>query len=79
VGATVISITNYPVSPLAKNSDIILLTAVFTNNVEGEVISKRIAQLCILESLYINILLKLKQKVIEDLEKSELAVELNKL
>jgi RpiR family transcriptional regulator, carbohydrate utilization regulator len=79
VGATVISITNYPVSPLAKNSNIILLTAVFTSNVEGEVISKRIAQLCILESLYINILLKLKQKVIEDLEKSELAVELNKL
>ena len=79
VGAKVISITNYPVSPLAKNSDIVLLTAVFTNNVEGEIISKRIAQLCILESLYINVLLKLKQEVIEDLEKSELAVELNKL
>ncbi|MBA7524505.1 HTH-type transcriptional regulator RpiR [subsurface metagenome] len=79
VGATVISITNYPISTLAKNSDIVLLTAVFINNVKGEVISKRITQLCILESLYINVLLKLKQKVIEDLEKSDLAVELNKL
>lgn len=79
VGATVISITNYPVSPLAKNSDIVLLTAVFTNNIKGEVISKRIAQLCILESLYINVLLKLREKVIENLEKSDLAVELNKL
>ena len=49
------------------------------HNIRGEVISKRIAQLCILESLYINVLLKLKEKIIENLEKSDLAVELNKL
>jgi DNA-binding MurR/RpiR family transcriptional regulator len=48
-------------------------------NIRGEVISKRIAQLCILESLYINVLLKPKEKIIENLEKSGLAVELNKL
>jgi len=49
------------------------------HNIRGEVISKRIAQLCILESLYINVLLKPKEKTIENLEKSDLAVELNKL
>ncbi len=42
-GATVILITNYPVSPLAKHSDVVLLTAAFSRHLTGEVISKRVA------------------------------------
>jgi RpiR family transcriptional regulator, carbohydrate utilization regulator len=78
-GATVISITNYPVSPLAKNSDIRLLTAAFANHVKGEVMSKRITELCILESLFINTLIKRKDVLADRLERSNRALEINKL
>ncbi|MCM8901931.1 MurR/RpiR family transcriptional regulator [Caldicoprobacter algeriensis] len=79
VGATIICITNYPVSPLAKHSDIVLLTATFAEHVKGEVISKRVAELCIIESLYVNILLNRKDKLAKNLDKSNLALELNKV
>lgn len=78
VGATIISITNFPISPLQKNSDILLLTAAFTNHLKGEVMSKRIAELCILESLFINVLLKRKEELSENLYKSNVALEVNK-
>lgn len=79
LGITVISITNYPVSPLAKNSDIILLTAAFAEHVKGEVMSKRVAELCILESLFVNVLLNGRESLVENLEQSNTAVEINKL
>jgi DNA-binding MurR/RpiR family transcriptional regulator len=78
-GATIISITNYPVSPLAKNSDIVLLTAAFTEHVKGEVMSKRVAELCLLESLFVNVLLKKKESFIEGLKRSNSALEINKI
>ncbi|MGE5557611.1 MAG: MurR/RpiR family transcriptional regulator [Bacillota bacterium] len=77
--ATTISITNYPVSPLAKNSDIILLTAVFAEHMQGEVMAKRITELCVLESLYISVLLKRQAELADDLRKSNLSLEVNKL
>jgi RpiR family transcriptional regulator, carbohydrate utilization regulator len=78
-GATIICITNYPVSPLAKNSDITLLTAAFAEHIKGEVMSKRVAELCILESLFVNVLLKQRERFIEDLNRSNMALEVNKL
>lgn len=78
-GVKVISITNYPVSPLAKNSDIVLLTAAFTEHVKGEVMSKRVAELCILESLYVNVLLRKKDELTNNLDRSNLALEVNKI
>ncbi len=78
-GATIISITNYPVSPLAKNSDILLLTAAFTEHVKGEVMSKRVAELCLLESLFINVLLTKKDKFVEGLSRSNNALDVNKI
>jgi len=79
VGVTVISITNYPVSPLAKNSDILLLTAAFSEHSKGEIMSKRIAELCILESLFINVLMKCRDTLALQLERSNQALEINKL
>lgn len=76
---TVIALTNYPVSPLTKNSDIVLLTAAFTEDIMGEIITKRITELCILECLFTNILLKNKDKLSRYLEKSNKVVVLNKL
>lgn len=79
IGATIISITNYPVSPLAKNSDILLLTAAFEEHSKGEVISNRLAELCILESLYINSIIMLEEKVVEKLRQSNAALGINKI
>lgn len=78
-GATVISITNYPISQLAKNSDIVLLTAAFEEHVKGEIMSKRVTELCILESLFVNVIMKQKDKYIGDLIRSNIALEINKL
>ena len=77
--AIVIAITNFPVSPLAKNSDILLLTAAFSKHSSGEIVSKRITQMCVVESLYINLLnrkdLNLKKNIVsahEALKKNKL-------
>lgn len=78
-GVTVIAITNFPVSPLAKNSDIVLLTAAFAEHMKGEVMSKRVAELCIIESLFVNVLLKDKERFYEELASSNNALESNKL
>lgn len=78
-GAKVIAITNFPISPLTKKSDIILQTAVFSKYATGEVISKRIVELCIIESLFINYLLKKGQPVMDTLRKSNEVIKINKL
>lgn len=57
-GVTVLAITNFPRSTLARMADLVLLTAVFQEHVNGEVGSKRLAQLAVLESLYANYLLR---------------------
>ncbi|MBF0433537.1 MAG: MurR/RpiR family transcriptional regulator [Fibrobacteria bacterium] len=58
-GAIIISITNFPFSPLAKAAHHVLLTADFEQHLQGEVASKRISQLALIESLYTNYLLSL--------------------
>lgn len=79
LGIKIISITNFPLSPLAKHSDIVLLTAAFTGQVGKEIITKRIAEMCILESLFISVLLKKEEVFASSLEKSNSAVNINKL
>lgn len=56
MGAAVISVTNYPYSPLARISDFVLTTASFMEH-SGEVITKRMSELVIIESLFISVLL----------------------
>lgn len=79
LGITVISITNFPVSPLCKNSDIVLLTAVFASNFQGEIISKRVTQMCLFESLYINLLLRTNKDTYHAMQKAGRALGKNKL
>jgi len=78
-GATIILITNFPVSPLAKHADIVLLTAVFSKHLTSEVISKRVTELCIIESLYINYLIRKGSPALERLNASNDAVRVNKV
>lgn len=56
-GIKVIAITNYPLSKLAKNADFVLFTASFTEGINGEIISKRLPEMCIVESLFLVLLL----------------------
>lgn len=68
-GATIISVTNAPLSSIGKNADILLLTAAFSHQMMGEAMIKRIPSLCIIESLYINAMMKItpeRTKVFED-------------
>ena len=54
-GATSISITNFPLSPLAKISDIVLLTSAFAEYSSRDILANRVAQLCLIESLYVGV------------------------
>jgi DNA-binding MurR/RpiR family transcriptional regulator len=78
-GATVVAITNFPVSPIAKHADILLLTAAFSQHLTGEVISKRISELCIVESLYISFLIRKGRPALKRLTQSNEAVQVHKL
>jgi DNA-binding MurR/RpiR family transcriptional regulator len=78
-GVTVIGITNFPVSPLAKKADIVLLTAVFTEHITGEVGAKRATELSILESLSINYAIKIGDEAISQLQRSNKSVDVNKI
>jgi DNA-binding MurR/RpiR family transcriptional regulator len=76
--AKIISITNVPVSPLSKQSDAVLLTASFAQNSMGEVMTKRIPELCIIESLYISLVKRNPAPTRETLKASDAAINANK-
>lgn len=79
-GATILLITNFPVSPLAKHSDVVLLTSAFsTQELTGEVMSKRVTELCIVEGLYINFLIRKGRMALKRLKVSNDSVVVNKV
>lgn len=77
-GIRVLAITNFPRSSLAKAADLVLLTAVFHEHVNGEIGSERLAQLAVLESLYVNYLLRTGPEVRKALGAANDVVGLNK-
>ena len=74
----VLAITNFPRSSLAKLADMVLLTAVFQEHINGEIGSQRLAQLTVLESLYVNYLLRCGPDARKALTAANVAVGLNK-
>lgn len=48
----VAAVTNYPMAYLSKSTDVMLLTASFVEHFDGESLSKRMAELCIIECVY---------------------------
>lgn len=78
-GATVIAVTNYPVSPLVKTADIVLQTAVFATFANFEVIAKRLSQLCIVEGLFIGFIQKMGKPYIKRILAYEESVKPNKV
>ncbi len=75
---TVLSITNFPITPLVKNSDISIMTCAFAEQFKGEVMALRVVELCILESLFIDILAKDHERVVK-MNKCNKAILINKL
>lgn len=78
-GATVIAVTNYPFSALAQEATHILQTAVFTSYISGEIMSKRVAELCIVESLFVNFIMRRKGPYTARLAASNEVLKVNKL
>ncbi len=79
LGVKVVCITNFPMSRIARNSDIVLLTAAFESHINDEIMAKRITQLCIVESLYVKILSKKGNQFIECMNKADRSIKHNKL
>ena len=52
-GATIIGISNYLKSPVDKHSDIFFCTSFAENRVKVAALSSRIAQMCLLDALYL--------------------------
>ncbi len=77
--ANVLAITNYPLSPIAKMADVVLLTAAFTPNIYHEIMAKRIPELCVIETLYINTLLHGDPDSQKILSQSNQSLSINKL
>jgi len=76
--ATVLSITNYPMTPLAKKSHICLYTSAFVEELNGEVMANRAVGLCLIESLFIN-LAGLRPQLVKNMLKCGQAVRVNKI
>ncbi len=76
---TVVILTNYPESNLGKMGDIVISTLVNNNFIRSSALSSRIAQLTIIDSIYIGLFKKNSQSAFELLDKSrEIITNLNK-
>jgi len=77
-GATVICITNHGKSPIAKLADVVLLSSVRETPLQSGALSSKIAHLHIVDLLYTGVTMKIKEKAVENINKTAAAV-LNKL
>jgi RpiR family transcriptional regulator, carbohydrate utilization regulator len=77
--AKIIAITNYPISPIAKLVDAVILTASFSPNIYKEIMAKRIPELSVIETLYINALMHSDAKHQAILANSSNALAFNKI
>jgi len=73
-GAVTIAITNFSPSPLTKIADVILLTASPDTPLGGEVLTSRIAQLCVIDVLSVAVAVALGDGCLEFIRKSSEAV-----
>ncbi|HLA13202.1 MAG TPA: MurR/RpiR family transcriptional regulator [Pyrinomonadaceae bacterium] len=73
-GATTISITNFSPSPITRVSDMVLLTASPESLMGGEVLTSRIAQLCVIDVLSVALAITLGESCLELIKKTADAV-----
>jgi DNA-binding MurR/RpiR family transcriptional regulator len=73
-GATTVAITNFSPSPVTKVADIILLTAAPESAFGGEVLTSRIAQLCVVDVLSVMVAIALGEDCLTLIERTSEAV-----
>ena len=73
-GATTVAITNFSPSPITRASDVVLLTASPESPLGGEVLTSRIAQLCVLDVLSTAIAVTLGEGCLDLIKKTSEAV-----
>lgn len=73
-GATTIAITNFSPSPITKVSDVVLLTASPESPLGGEVLTSRIAQLCVIDVLSVAVAVALGESCLDSIKKTSEAV-----
>lgn len=73
-GATTVAVTNYSPSPLTRVSDIVLLTAAPESPLGGEVLTSRIAQLCVIDVLSVAVAVTLGESCLDLIRKTSQAV-----
>ncbi|MBN1243698.1 MAG: MurR/RpiR family transcriptional regulator [Spirochaetales bacterium] len=73
-GAALIVLTSYPRSPLARMADVLLLSSAPVSTVASEAFSARIAQLSIIDALYVGVMERLGGEGIDKLERMRGAI-----
>ncbi len=73
-GATTISITNYAKSPIDRVSDIKLTTVSKETSYRTEGTASRIAELCIIDALFVGVGLKRAGEIVTNIQKTRQAV-----
>lgn len=73
-GAKVICITNHARSPITKYADIVLLTSIKETPLRSGALTSKIAQLYILDILYTAVAMRIKEKALENINKTAEAV-----
>lgn len=68
-GAKTIGITSYPKSPIAQIADVALYTSSEETEFRSEALSSRIAQLSLIDALYVNVMVANKEASHQSLEK----------
>lgn len=73
-GATTIAITNFSPSPVTRAADVVLLTDSPESPFGGEVLTSRIAQLCVIDVLSVMVAITLGERSLALIEKTSQAV-----
>ncbi|WP_270180547.1 MurR/RpiR family transcriptional regulator [Alkalihalobacillus sp. CinArs1] len=78
-GATTIAITNLATSPLSKKADISLYTVSQETEFRSEAFASRIAQLSLVDALYVNVMIARKEKAKDSLQRMREAISTKRL
>ncbi|WP_284037297.1 MurR/RpiR family transcriptional regulator [Neobacillus sp. 114] len=73
-GAKTIGITSYPKSPIGQNVDVALFTSSEETEFRSEALSSRIGQLSLIDALYVNMIIRNKEKAKNSLDKVREAI-----
>jgi DNA-binding MurR/RpiR family transcriptional regulator len=73
-GAKTIGITSFPKSPISQNVDVALYTSSDETEYRSEALASRIAQLSIIDALYVNMMVLNEEKAKNSLEKVRNAI-----